>query len=346
MKASKGKLLIRADASAHMGTGHVMRCLALAQSWQESGGTAQFAMAEPASALEARLAYEGIGISRVRATAGSQADAEQTTSLARQLRTDWLLLDGYQFSATYQREIKAAGLRLLCVDDYGHASHYYADIVVNQNLHATEAFYASREPYTRLLLGTRYVLLRREFRPWYSWQRQIAANARHILVTFGGSDVENVTSKAIAALQKVGVNGLEVVVLVGANNPHFEGETKATHNSDLGIHLEYNASNVPEVMAWADLAISAAGSTCWEMAYMGLPSMVLALAENQSPIAASLEQAAAVVNLGSSWAGSQADISAALRELIGNEFLRSKMSKVGRQLVDGDGCRRLVMALQ
>jgi UDP-2,4-diacetamido-2,4,6-trideoxy-beta-L-altropyranose hydrolase len=303
-------------------------------------------MAETPPSLEARLVSEGVEISRVPAAAGSMEDAEQTTILAQRERADWLVLDGYQFGADYQHLVKRAGLSLVSVDDYGHASHYYADIVLNQNIHASDALYASREPYTRLLLGPRYILLRREFWRWRSWQREIVSSAHRILVTFGGGDPGNITRQAIAAFCEMGVDESEATVLVGASNPYFEELKQSIRHSALSIRLERNLPDVPEVMAWADLAISAAGSTCWEMAYMGLPSIVLVLADNQLPIAESLERAEVVVNLGWSGTGSQVSISAALRELARNEPLRRKLSDAGKQLVDGNGSRRLVSFLQ
>ncbi len=165
-------LLIRADASPRRGTGHVMRGLALGQAWQKTG-LVLFAVSQCTPALEERLRGEGFEVRRSAVEPGSQADAQVTAALALQLGAAWVVVDGYQFGADYQRVIKSAGLRLLFLDDYGHADHYHANLVLNQNLGADAGLYARREPYTRLLLGVRYALLRREFLLYRDWQRAI-----------------------------------------------------------------------------------------------------------------------------------------------------------------------------
>ena len=153
--------LIRADASAQIGAGHVMRCLALAQALQDDGGSATFVMASGSPGLEARVKLEKIEVQQIAAKPGSTDDAVKTAELAKQIGAAWVVVDGYQFGALYQKTIKASGLRLLFIDDNGHADHYYADLILNQNIHAHEDMYASKERHSKLLLGTRSALLRR-----------------------------------------------------------------------------------------------------------------------------------------------------------------------------------------
>lgn len=346
MQREAKPLLIRADGGGEMGTGHVMRCLALAQAWQDAGGSAHFLMSEPVPALEARLTDEGMAIGHLAARPGSPEDAAETCALARQLGAHWVVVDGYHFDAAYQLGIKEDGLRLLAIDDYGHAGHYYADLVLNQNIYADEALYTSREPYTRLLLGTRYALLRREFWPWRGWQREIPDVARKVLVTLGGGDPGNQTLKVMRALQQVELDGLEVTVVAGASNPHYQELVSAAQGSPYTTRVVHNVDNMAELMAWADLAFSAAGSTCWELAFMGLPNLTLVLAGNQEPVAAGLDANGVAINLG--WASeiSSFEIARALRDLASASEKRAAVAQRGRELVDGDGARRVAGQMQ
>ncbi|MEM7065411.1 MAG: UDP-2,4-diacetamido-2,4,6-trideoxy-beta-L-altropyranose hydrolase [Cyanobacteria bacterium P01_B01_bin.77] len=339
-------LLIRSDASSKIGTGHIVRCIALAQAWLEVEAQVTFLMAIKASALESRLQAEGIKVDHLLVSPGSQADAEQTVCKAKALGALWVVVDGYQFGANYQRTLKTAGLKLLLLDDYGHAKHYCADLVLNQNVCAQETLYANRESSTQLLLGTSYALLRREFWPWQGWQRKIPTVARKILVTLGGADPDNVTFKVLEALQRLNVNNLEVITVVGGSNPHYEQLQEAIENLEIAITLHRNVVHMSELMAWADVAITAGGSTCWELAFMGLPSLVIILAENQCAIAEKLDTIGAAINLG--WHNTIAanTLQQQTHRLANTPHLRQAMTKSSRQLVDGEGSQRVLMHLQ
>lgn len=336
------QVVFRVDASTQIGTGHVMRCLALAQPRQDTQGQAIFIVANPIPALEERLKSEGMKVIHLAAEPGSLADAKETAALAHQFNASWVLLDGYHFGSEYQKTIKISGLSLLFIDDYGHAEHYYADFVLNQNICADEQWYNNREPYTQLLLGTRYALLRREFWQWQGWQRTVPPVAKKVLVTLGGADPDNFTLKVIQSLQIVEVEELEAVVVVGGSNPHYENLKIAVQDSRYPIQVQQNVTNMPELMAWADVAISAGGSTCWELAFMGLPSILLILADNQRAIAQKLATLNLAVNLGWHQDVTIEEIGLALRESIGDRPKRETMSKRERELVDGNGARRVV----
>ncbi len=159
----KNILLVRADANTHIGTGHVMRCLALAQAWQDNGGTVTFLMTPGSPSLEQRICSEGMNVLTSIEQPGSEEDATITAEIAKKSESSWVVVDGYQFGAEYQKILKAHNCRILFIDDYGHADHYYSDIVLNQNIYAGMSFYKNYEPYTRFLLGTKYALLRKEF---------------------------------------------------------------------------------------------------------------------------------------------------------------------------------------
>jgi UDP-2,4-diacetamido-2,4,6-trideoxy-beta-L-altropyranose hydrolase len=306
-------LLIRADAGPAIGSGHLMRCQALAQAWEESGGSAIFVDAADAEP-------------------GSAPDADRTIGLAREHDAAWVAIDGYHFDARYQCRLKESVPALLAIDDQGNAGRYCADVVLNQNLHADASLYRDRAPDTRLLLGPHYALLRREFRQWRQWSRTIAPRAKRVLVTLGGADPANVTLTVIEALRQM--SDVEALIVVGAHNPHAGMLAEAVRGTN--IRLERNVISMAELMAWADVAVSAAGSTCWELAFMGLPALVMPIAKNQQPVAERLDAAGVAIRIASG------DLLQILPQLMADEERRETMSRRGRALVDGEGARRVV----
>jgi len=311
-----------------------MRCLALAQAWQRSGGSAVFAAAEMTDALEARLAREQFQCMRLAVTPGTIEDAATSAELARSQNASWVIADSYCFGLDFQRVITKAGLRLLIVDDYGHSDEYAADLILNQNLTADADLYVRCAPHTRLLMGTRYALLRQEYLHWRDWQREIFPVARKVLVTLGGSDPDNVTGKVMRNL--AGFADLETVVVVGGSNPHLAELQHEFLDSKSAIRWVVDATNMPELMAWADVAIAAGGSTSWELAFMGLPSLALVLAENQREVATALDAANAARQT------SVERLTSDLADLLSNDELRRALSRVGRRLVDGYGVNRVI----
>jgi UDP-2,4-diacetamido-2,4,6-trideoxy-beta-L-altropyranose hydrolase len=322
-----------------------MRCLALAQAWHDAGGHCVFAMAETTPAVERRLREESIDVEQLSAEVGTAEDAKETARLAGRKNASWIVVDGYRFGSAYQLEIKAAGFKLLFVDDNVHADTYSADLVLNQNLHATASLYAKREPYTVLLLGPRYAMLRREFRRWRDWRREIPPVGRKILVTMGGSDPGNLTIRAIDALQQLSNPALKTSVLVGGSNPHLRLVEAAIQETESSIRLITDAPTVGELMAEADVAITGAGTTFWEMCFLGLPSILLVLAENQEGVAAAADKMGAACSLGPGAEVSASAIASKLAELLNSSEKRTNQSEKGRKLVDGRGAERVVAFL-
>jgi len=194
-----------------------------------------------------------------------------------------------------------------------------------------------------LLLGPRYAMLRREFRQWRTWQREIPATGRKILVTMGGSDPNNLTTRVIEAIRQLSNPSLETVVLVGGSNPHFCSVEALIQKESM--RLITDASNVPEWMTWADVAVSGAGTTFWEMCFLGLPGILLVLAENQKNVAAAADKMGIAWSLGRGTEVSASVIAGKLAELLNSADQRTSQSEKGRKLVDGRGAERVVAFL-
>jgi UDP-2,4-diacetamido-2,4,6-trideoxy-beta-L-altropyranose hydrolase len=331
------KLLIRADGNVRIGTGHIMRCLSLAQGVKRAGGEVMFAVAEISASLEERFSATKIPFAKINFPIGSAEDAAQTIQLAREQNADWIVADGYSFAADFQKQIKQAGFRLLLFDDYGHAESYCADLILNQNIHANAALYEKRAQNTRLLLGTHYALLRDEFLAYRNWKRTFPPVARKLLVTLGGADPDNVTGKVIEALRDF---DLECKIVVGGSNPHLAALQSAICHLPSAISLIVDARNMPELMAWADIAVAAGGTTSWELAFMGVPTLMFVLAENQREVAEALgaTQMVRKTNLQS--------LEVDLRLLITDFSARKRMSELAQKLVDGLGVSRVISHLR
>ncbi len=167
-----------------------------------------------------------------------------------------------------------------------------------------------------------------------------------MLVTLGGADPDNVTSKVVEALLLMKDEQLECVIVIGGSNPHLEKLKAEIRNSKSKMRLAANVTNMPELMAWADVAIAAGGTTSWELAFMGLPSIAIVLADNQAAIAASLEREGVSVNLSAITDVAMGRIADAVKLLLNDPDRRQHMSRAGRELVDGLGASRVVTRMQ
>src|SRR5258706_3099130 len=340
-------LLVRADADAVSGTGHVLRCIALAQAWSGRGGRVVFATARPSAVLSQRIRSVGASVVALEEACPAPGDLAATLSLCKQLQREedalpWIVVDGYHFDNPYQKALRQAG-RLLVIDDNAHLSDYDADIVLNHGIQAPRLNYGTARD-SWLLLGTRYALLRDEFAPWRGAERKVPKKAQKILVTLGVGDSENVSAKAIGALQQFPSEEIVARIVVGPLHPYVAALKRLVEHS-ANIFLHTDVSEFAPPMEWTDMAIAGAGPTVSELAVMQVPVLLLVLAENQSAVAQGVDEFGAARSLG--WARS-VTVSAlvdALRELKDDQSKRQRMAARGRLLVDGLGVERIIGAM-
>lgn len=337
-------IIFRADANARIGTGHIMRCIALAHACQKRGGHVTFLSHCQSETLQHQIIKTGFNFIFVK---HSHPDPDDLNHVLDRLHRfpdgidpPWFVLDGYHFDADYQNAIYEAGAKMVVIDDYQHLPYYHADIILNQNIGAEQLNYPCRD-HTLQMLGSRYVLLRNDFLAWHNWERKISDMGKKILITLGGADPDNVAHKVITLLQRLDVDELEAIVVCGANNPHIETVQTACERSTFPIRMLRNAQNMSELMAWADICISGAGITSWELAYMGLPQVILILAENQRQVANNLARYHIALDLGWYSEINDDDFLVRLRDLIFSPERRSAMSKNGREIIDGEGADRV-----
>lgn len=333
-------LLIRADANRAIGTGHIMRCLALAQAWQGASGRAVFAIAEAPATLKQRLASEGFEVAGISETPGEIEDAKATVRVARQLRSSWLVVDGDRFGVGFLEHLRSCAMRTLLIDDFAKRESFPVDLILNLNLGASEAPYRKRGADVELLLGESYALLRREFTSG-SETRSFPEKGNRILVTLGGSDPENLAPKVAGSLARN--PDYKIKIITGPAHDH-PGELLKFGFSN--VRVEFNPSNMSTEMAEADLAIVVAGGTLWELLYMGC--VVLSYSRNsvQAQIVEDLERKGAVRNLGAVNDFHDSKLAEVVEEVGRSKQLRQQMAVIGRQIIDGAGAERVLHHLR
>lgn len=340
-----------------------MRCLALAGELQRNGSDVTMVsrahpghLASLATAAGCRvICLSSSNASPVPATGKyaswlgvSQADdALQTLeALAALGGCDLLVVDHYGLDARWEAALRPQAKRLMVIDDLADRPHD-ADVLLDQNLYANmEGRYAGLVPSScKQLLGPGYALLRPEFAQARQNIRQRDGSIRRIFVFFGGSDVTNETSKALEALDALDLQGIEVDVVIGAANRHHDAIASLCAKMP-GAQLHRQVTHMAGLMAAADLALGAGGSTTWERCALGLPALVVSVAENQVAIANGVDEAGAHRHLGLFSDVSTGRLAAAIDEVRLAPAALRKMSQSALALVDARGCERVAMALK
>ena len=342
------RVAIRVDASGEIGTGHLMRCLTLADALQKRGAQVRFVGRHMPQHLRDMLVAKGHefillsgrpgggnsdSLSHAHWLGTSQhADAQDTTQVLADQTWDWLIVDHYALDARWECALRRTAKSILVIDDIADRQHD-CDALLDQNFYADmDTRYIGKVPsHCKLLLGPRYALLRDGFRQLRKLVKPRSGSVKRVLVFFGGMDTDNCTAQAIEGLARIGSNGLHVDVVIGTQHPYREQIKSACAYHAFGCHVQ--TDRMAELMAAADLAIGAVGSATWERCSVGLPSIVLVQADNQRKAAADLEAAGVLVNLGDAHQVTTAKLADKVAELIADEAKRAELSKVSLGLM-------------
>jgi UDP-2,4-diacetamido-2,4,6-trideoxy-beta-L-altropyranose hydrolase len=310
------KVLVRADASSAIGTGHVVRMMSLADELRRRGAEVEFVCRAARGDLVGRVRGAGYAVHAIGTPAGGQwseeRDAESTMSIAAVSAPDLIIVDSYELGEQWERSLRPAAQRLLAVDDLGR--HHAADILIDHNWRGEGApdHYSGKVPdHCMRLLGPGYALLQREFADARQRRRPRRRPAERVLVFFGGSDPTNETAKAIAALSRRSLAHLAADVVIGASHPDAEG-VRAIAGDDQRFRLHRGLPSLAPLMLEADLALGAAGTAMWERLCLDLPSAVVITADNQSPACIALAEAGYIRFIGSASELTEEDYSVAL----------------------------------
>ncbi|MCA8934064.1 MAG: UDP-2,4-diacetamido-2,4,6-trideoxy-beta-L-altropyranose hydrolase [Rhodospirillaceae bacterium] len=338
MTGAARRVAIRADASRTIGGGHVMRCLTLAHALAERGAEVLFVVNPGAAELVPGLAASGFGVAEVAPGAAPLVDAVAGTWADG---ADALVFDMYTMGRADHAAARAVARRIAVIDDLADRPHD-CDILFDQTHGRGPAAYADLVPVGALrLVGAEHALLRPDFaalRPHSLARREEGAPVRRILISFGLLDIGGLSAVAARALCG---RGFALDLVVGSGAPTLP-DLRALEAACCDLTLHVDSDRVAALMAAADLALGAGGSTSWERCCLGLPSVLAVVADNQRAIAANLSAAGAAVLLE---AVTETAITDAVTALAGDAESRIAMARTCAAICDGRGAARLAGAI-
>lgn len=361
-------LAFRTDASVQIGTGHVMRCLTLAEELRRQGHQCLFICRNHEGHLANLISQKGFELHLLRSPEYSntfvkdrstlshchwlgvpwQVDAKQTLEVLDRSSTDWLIVDHYALDANWECELAQAVDQILVIDDLADRKHE-CSVLLDQNLGRQTADYDGRVPSTcAKLIGPRYALLRPEFAELRqsSLERRRSSELKRVLISLGGVDRTNVTGQVLEAFSKCNLpTETELDIVMGSSAPHLERVKEQAFELPFQVTVGVSVSDMAERMFRADVAIGAAGGTAWERCCLGLPSILLVLADNQVSGTEALVRAGAAMTPGQS-SNLPSSLLSMIESLNNDAEALARMACAAKQLTDGQGAARVCHALQ
>ena len=354
------KFAVRVDATSQIGTGHFMRCLTLADTLKKRGAHILFVSRNLPVHLRDMLAAKEIGFASLTSettqlsTDGlahshwlgvSQAEDAQVTLQALTGQTwDWLVVDHYALDVRWEGALRENVKQILVIDDIADRQHD-CDLLLDQNYYVgMQMRYTDKVPaQCQLLLGPRYALLRDEFRKLREQTKPRTGSVKRVLVFFGGVDADNYTGLTINVLVSLAVKDLYVDVVIGAQHPYRSEIETVCATQGYVCHVQ--TTRMAELMAEADLAIGAGGSASWERCCLGLPALLVALADNQINIAKALDSVGACIYVGTLITASAPIMRNTIVSLLNSQDKFRALSAKAYLIADGLGVERVCQKL-
>jgi UDP-2,4-diacetamido-2,4,6-trideoxy-beta-L-altropyranose hydrolase len=336
------RILFRADASAQIGTGHVVRCLTLARVLVSRGWEGSI-VGRMSPDLAETIREAGVGAHEVPDGLPLKADAPHLVKTGVLDGVDVVVSDHYDLAADWQRAVRGGARLMAAIDDLA-ARPQAVDLLLNQNLGATPGRYRGLVPEGAIVLaGPSYALLRPEFAEARAQLRERPGNLRRILVFLSGADEHEVTGRAASAAAAVA--GAEVDVVVGSAYPSI-ARLQSWAAARRNVHVHVNTAQMSALMAGADLAIGAPSSASWERCTLALPSILVILADNQVEVAGLLDRAGAAQVLGWHHDVSTDRMTDAIVGLGADADRLRAMGRAAAAITDGSGAIRVADALE
>ncbi|EME5357381.1 TPA: UDP-2,4-diacetamido-2,4,6-trideoxy-beta-L-altropyranose hydrolase [Pseudomonas aeruginosa] len=352
------KVAFRVDASLVMGNGHVMRCLTLAACLRESGAECLFICREHQGNLIRFICDKGFPVSSLPVEdvgnfsengyqewlgTTQERDADICKKVLEVFSPDWLVVDHYGLDACWELSVSSFFKQLLVIDDLANRAHA-CNVLLDQNLGRSACDYKALVPNDcMLLVGPLYALLRPEFSKLrgFSLQRRSQALVKRLLITMGGVDRLNATGQVINALRESALpEDCHISIVMGINAPWLEQVKVEAERLSWKVEVLVSVEDMARQMANSDLVIGAAGSTSWERCCLGVPSILVVLAENQLMVAKSLQDCGAVrlLDIRENFEGS---LKLELQSLLANMESVRELSINSAAITDGRGVMKI-----
>ena len=337
--------LFRCDVSPHVGTGHFRRCLVLARELKDLGAGVFFACRMRDFEIPKELTLLCDDWATIDWSLSPESDAQEVLNLYKRYQIDIAVIDHYRVDVKYQRKLYESGVPWLQFDNCTQQA-LWADWVLNPRLDAKTYDYSSlrQRDKTQFLLGPSYAFLRREFSQWHN-RAEFNKQVKKILMTFGGGDDKGATVFCLEAIKNIDP-AIECVVLATTFNPRLGDiiNWKETNNK-VNVKVLIDEEEIARWMSCMDMAITAGGTTAFEIAAMGLPSLIIQIAENQRGNAIAFNDENAALFLGAIEDMSPSYLEGQVARLVGNPQLRRSMSETGKALIDCFGAKRVAKIL-
>ena len=348
------KVVFRVDASLVMGTGHVMRCLTLAQVLKANGANVEFICRKHKGSLIDKIRSNGFVVYELELYGEADVDtslahshwlgvtqrqdADDCVDILKAEKLDWLIVDHYALDEQWQKKLKPYYEKLIVIDDLADRKHQ-CDILLDQTFGRQQEDYLTLTPEDcKLLLGSQYALLRPEFTEWrgVSLERRSKPEFKQLLINMGGVDVDNVTEKVLDELTICNLpNDLKITVVMGGSAPHLESVKSKAITLPYKTEVKVDVGNMAEIMSNSDVAIGASGSTTWERCCLGLPTIQVITANNQSVLAKSLDKAGVIELI-----KQNNDLDGCLGRLNNKKYYMNIVYKA-MNITDGIGCNKV-----
>jgi len=354
----------RVDASIDIGVGHVMRCLTLADKLTSQGVICYFVCRNLPGNLFDEIESKGYKLFILKGLSSQseitfvaedrieysrwlgvdwKTDAEQTLAILKGIPIEWLVVDHYALDYRWENNLITCCNKLMVIDDLADRKHR-CDLLLDQTLFRSETLYQELVPETcKIITGAKYALLRQEFHSLreYSLSRRDNNKLGNILISIGGIDKNNTTSHVLDAINQCNLpDGCTITVVMGRNSPWLSDVKSIANNMQFKTIVQVNIQDMASLMAESDLAIGSASTTSWERACLGLPTLLINVADNQKYNAKALVESGAALLLGDTKYFRKNLISVLSNNHIGH--LLHGMSKCARDITDGLGVDRVI----